>query len=110
MSERFNMIPVSLFKFAWSHAYVVLIVSFVLLVLMIALYAMSLFMHLVCNGHVSLFLQLQLSALMTCGYSWLCTLVFEIYFSTLNNEAISIREFFEKHPHTMKGQLFEEFI
>ena len=40
---------------------------------------------------------------------WLCTLVFEIYFSTLRHEAISIRVFTEKHPYTIKGQLFEEF-
>ena len=40
---------------------------------------------------------------------WLCTLVFEIYFSTLKHEAISIRVFTEKHPYTIKGQLFEEF-
>ena len=40
---------------------------------------------------------------------WLCTLVFEIYFSTLKREAISIRVFTEKHPYTIKGQLFEEF-
>ena len=39
---------------------------------------------------------------------WLCTLVFEIYFSTLKHEAISIRVFTEKHPYTIKGQLFEE--
>ena len=30
---------------------------------------------------------------------WLCTLVFEIYFSTLKPEAISIRVFTEKHPY-----------
>ena len=42
-----------------------LIVSFALLVLMVALYTISLFMHLFCNGHASLFLQLQLSALAT---------------------------------------------
>ena len=40
---------------------------------------------------------------------WLCTLVFEIYFSTLKHEAISIRVFTEKHPYTIKEQLFEEF-
>ena len=37
------------------------------------------------------------------------TLVFEIYFSTLKHEAISIRVFIEKPPYTIKGQLFEVF-
>ena len=35
------------------------LVSFVLLVLMVALYTISLFIHLFCNGHASLFLQLR---------------------------------------------------
>ena len=34
---------------------------------------------------------------------WLCTLVFEIYFSTLKHEAISIRVFTEKHPLYHQG-------
>ena len=41
---------------------------------------------------------------------WLCTHVFEIYFSTLKHEAISIRVFTEKHPYTIKGQLFDNLI
>ena len=41
---------------------------------------------------------------------WLCTLVFEIYFSTLKHDAILTRVFSEKHPYTIKGQLFEELI
>ena len=40
--------------------------SFVLHVLMVALYAIFLLMHFFCCGHVSLFLQLQLAVLMTC--------------------------------------------
>ena len=42
-------------------------------------------MHLFCSGHVSLFLQLQLAVLMTCGWLFLivCVLCFEIMFLTL---------------------------
>ena len=37
------------------------------------------------------------------------SVLFCFYFSTLKHEAISIRVFTEKHPYTIKGQLFEEF-
>ena len=37
---------------------------------------------------------------------WLCTLVYEIYFSTLKHEAILNRVFTEKHPYTIKRQLY----
>ena len=45
--------------------------SCVLPVKIIALYTMSLLMHLFCNGHACLFLQLQFSALMSCGWLFL---------------------------------------
>ena len=35
---------------------------------LVALYTMSLLMHLFCSGHACLFLQLQFSALMYCGW------------------------------------------
>ena len=46
-------------------------VSFAMLVLIVALYTMSLPMHLFCSGHASLILRLQLSALMACGWLFL---------------------------------------
>ena len=45
--------------------------SCVLPVLIVALYTMSLLMHLFCSGHACLFLQLQFSALMSCGWLFL---------------------------------------
>ena len=52
---------------------------------MVALYTTSLLMHLFCSGHVSLFLQLQLVVLVTCGWLFLImrVLCFEIMFLTL---------------------------
>ena len=47
------------------------LVSFVLLVVMVALYTMSSLMHLFSNRYASLFLQLQLSALMISGWVFL---------------------------------------
>ena len=45
--------------------------SCVLPVGIVALYTMSLLMHLFCNGHACLFLQLQFSSLMSCGWLFL---------------------------------------
>ena len=46
-------------------------VSCVLPVLIVALYTMSLLIHLFCSGHACLFLQLQFSGLMSCGWLFL---------------------------------------
>ena len=59
--ERFDMIPVSLFECVCSHANVVLCVLCVA-------YKNYCFVY---NGHAILFLQLQFSALMSCGWVFL---------------------------------------
>ena len=61
------MIPESLFKCVYVAFRVVCVVH----VLIVALYTISLLMHLFCSGHVSLFLQLQLAVLVTCGWLFL---------------------------------------
>ena len=74
--------------------------SFVLHVLMVALYTISLLMHLFCCGHVSLFLQLQLAVVVTCGWLFLIirVLCFEIMFLTIhatvaNLNSVSVENF-----------------
>ena len=68
----------------------------VLPVLIVALYTMSLLMHLFCNWHACLFLQLQFSALMSCGWLFLImrvlwlviidlTLLMQLYITDLEN-------------------------
>ena len=65
------MIPVSLFKTCYSHANVVVCVLCVAGIDCCFVYTMSLLMHLFCTGHPNLFLQLQFSTLISCGWLFL---------------------------------------
>ena len=75
--------------------------SCVLPVKIVALYTMSLLMHLFCNGHACLFLQLQFSALMSCG--WLFLIMRTISLSDIAVNCLAHAIALSKRSSVMEG-------